>query len=428
MRQPHALTTHCVFALIVAVYATTAIYFPIAYIWGTYEDLIGEWTQFWLFIATFVVSTRLLFLSTRYRLTFAALAICCFYVSMEEISWGQRLFGFATPDFFKAHNLQSETNFHNFVAGPFSTTLKASIGYALAGAMVAYGLVYPLLLRTKNRLASWSDARGLAAPPLWLAPFFVLAGFLEVTPFGFNEAEVAELLVGFGVFFTTIHYAFAVSRDLVPLQSGEWNPRARASLAVRFALTAFVVVSVASNTALGIYATPSGRARIDNRVSNGLEKFARRYGRYGQWTTSVALMRRVLDRKPNSRSTLRRLAEALRNTGDEIGAERYLQQALKLDLKKLKQNPRSSSLQRSLIRTYRALGDQENARRHEHEALRIGLERVTKHPESANAAYSLGRTYSLLGRDAEALKELERAYRLKPTSKTFKKAYINAKY
>lgn len=31
----------------------------------------------------------------------------------EEISWGQRIFGFETPDWLKTKNLQKETNFHN---------------------------------------------------------------------------------------------------------------------------------------------------------------------------------------------------------------------------------------------------------------------------------------------------------------------------
>lgn len=36
-----------------------------------------------------------------------------FLIGMEEISWGQRIFGFETPDTIAARNWQSEFNFHN---------------------------------------------------------------------------------------------------------------------------------------------------------------------------------------------------------------------------------------------------------------------------------------------------------------------------
>ena len=47
------------------------------------------------------------------------LALFCFFAFGEEISWGQRLFGFGTPKFFSQWNTQDETNLHNlaFVSG-----------------------------------------------------------------------------------------------------------------------------------------------------------------------------------------------------------------------------------------------------------------------------------------------------------------------
>ena len=47
------------------------------------------------------------------------LALFCFFAFAEEISWGQRLFGFSSPTFFRQWNTQDETNLHNlaFVSG-----------------------------------------------------------------------------------------------------------------------------------------------------------------------------------------------------------------------------------------------------------------------------------------------------------------------
>src|SRR5262249_25557167 len=46
-------------------------------------------------------------------LLYAGLAVACFFVAGEEISWGQRIFGIETPAPIAAHNIQHEINLHN---------------------------------------------------------------------------------------------------------------------------------------------------------------------------------------------------------------------------------------------------------------------------------------------------------------------------
>ena len=65
------------------------------------------------------------------------LAALLLVMAMEEISWGQRLFGFATPDTLAQMNWQGEFNFHNI-----QTDLSELIYYA--GASLFLGLL-PLL-------------------------------------------------------------------------------------------------------------------------------------------------------------------------------------------------------------------------------------------------------------------------------------------
>ena len=48
-------------------------------------------------------------------LTWALLALLFFFAAGEEISWGQRLFGVQSSEFFLNHNTQGETNIHNLV-------------------------------------------------------------------------------------------------------------------------------------------------------------------------------------------------------------------------------------------------------------------------------------------------------------------------
>lgn len=44
---------------------------------------------------------------------FGLAAICCFYVAGEEVSWGQHIIDWATPEYWGQINDQNETNLHN---------------------------------------------------------------------------------------------------------------------------------------------------------------------------------------------------------------------------------------------------------------------------------------------------------------------------
>ena len=56
-------------------------------------------------------------------ITAILMAIILFVMAGEELSWGQRIFGWATPDSFASINEQSETNLHNLATQVFQNTL-----------------------------------------------------------------------------------------------------------------------------------------------------------------------------------------------------------------------------------------------------------------------------------------------------------------
>jgi tetratricopeptide (TPR) repeat protein len=404
-----------------------ALHSPTAYIWMTYENLIGEWAQ-WGFISVgCIVSVRLVFVRWPYRWFFVLLALSCFYVAMEEISWGQQVFGWESPDFFKANNKQGETNLHNFLTGPDGGWLKDFITVALSIALAGYGLVYPLLLKLRLRPVVWMESKGLAAPPLYLWPFWVGAGIMEMSFFGFNEGEVAELLAGFAVAGTAVHYAYARGRDLECHGSSSWGQHHPTALALRQGAVVVMVIAFATITTLKMYADPQSNRRMNRRIEAGLEKFAGRYERYERWDMVVYLCQLRLDESPRSVSTLRELAEAYRGMSDPDGFEKYITRALEIDRGRFKDDPTAASVCRSLVRTYRVIGDSANAELFVQKALDVGLERIAKHPESDNANYSLARTYSLIGEEAKALPHYKKAYDLNPTKSRNRKAYNKAK-
>ncbi len=75
------------------------------------EDHFFEWLTpifFWIASAIFFLT----FLKTK-NLFFLILAIVMFIGAGEEISWGQRIFGFKTPESIDKINVQHEFTFHN---------------------------------------------------------------------------------------------------------------------------------------------------------------------------------------------------------------------------------------------------------------------------------------------------------------------------
>jgi hypothetical protein len=92
----------------------------------------------------------------------------------EEVSWGQRLFGFATPQVFRAVNVQAEVNVHN-VGGYWANYLL------MLGFFFYVGLL-PLLERTFADVRGVVTAVGLPVPPLAFAPFGLIGAFLGDHP------------------------------------------------------------------------------------------------------------------------------------------------------------------------------------------------------------------------------------------------------
>jgi len=111
---------------------------------------------------------------TSYGLTLLAFAGLLFVVAMEEISWGQRLFGFGTPQLIAEHNVQGEMSLHNL--GGFQQTLLHP-AYMLVGFAASVGsLLIPGYI--KDRLPRhW---RSLVPPPRLFFYFFPTFAFYFV--------------------------------------------------------------------------------------------------------------------------------------------------------------------------------------------------------------------------------------------------------
>ena len=77
----------------------------------------------------------------------ALLAFLFFFAAGDEISWGQRIFGIESSDFFLDHNKQAETNLHNLVVGGLSVN-KIIFSRLLFIVLTIYFLFWrPLVLK-----------------------------------------------------------------------------------------------------------------------------------------------------------------------------------------------------------------------------------------------------------------------------------------
>jgi hypothetical protein len=189
------------------------------------EDQVIEWAQFAAILAAagvFAVAARRTQQAGRRGLTvlFLLVAVGAFVVAGEEISWGQRVLGLATPPPLAEVNHQGETNIHNING----VQRVFNIGELLVG---LYGFAVPLLwagraARDRLRLDRLR-LDPLLIPPLCLGTLFFLpfayrafrAIFLpeageRITEFG----ELPELTLYVGILITGLVVLRAQGRAL----------------------------------------------------------------------------------------------------------------------------------------------------------------------------------------------------------------------
>ena len=431
--RTHIIISSLLFVIITGSYIVMALKFPIAYIKATFEDFYGEWAQVFLFAAVFILSLKLAFARSRFRIFFILLALACFFTFMEEISWGQRIFDIQTPDFFKKHNLQGETNLHNFLMGPYSTT-NIFMECLLSAGFLCYGLVYPAALALRVRFAEWIYEKGLFAPPLYLWPYFVLSAVLEFEVFSFNEAEIAEILIPFAISIALLNHMFENNRGIA---SDTGRPKTldgsgsrRLALAI-CGIFLFAAVSSAWATSAS-YASPRFKNGMETRLIRGTDAFAERYKTHEIWDTAIYLYKIIDHKEPNRPHILRRIAFCYGKIGNAEKERDYLERAFDLDLMYLEQVPSSIPANISVALSYIQVGNitQDKyffdiAESHRDRALEYALIQAKEEPESADAAYWLGSAYSEKGDLEAALTYFRKAFELEPYIMTYRKAYIN---
>src|SRR6056297_1704640 len=128
--------------------------------WFAAEDGPVEWATFTFLALGFVLLARKAGRLRARRGTGAMLlmglyAALFFFAAGEEISWGQRVFGWEAGEFFTERSERAETNIHNMKIGEYNLN-KVIFGSTLTAVLLLYLLVLPVLH------SRWSLIRALA--------------------------------------------------------------------------------------------------------------------------------------------------------------------------------------------------------------------------------------------------------------------------
>ncbi len=175
------------------------------------EDCLVENIQVILFFSSLVISIILAFKKWKKKHLFSAfmyliLAILLFFWTMEEVSWGQRIFDIESGDFFKQNNQQVETTIHN---------LK-TFGYFLDRGFLYIGIIGMILCLTivKHKSNKFLEFfREIKPQPKHFGYFLVLTivytTYLYIRDRGWfwwadnmiwRELEVSEMILAFCIF------------------------------------------------------------------------------------------------------------------------------------------------------------------------------------------------------------------------------------
>lgn len=189
------------------------------YKWFTGEDGFAENLQVLFFFTAAVLSfAHARDLRARRENVAAPLyllaGLALLFIVGEEISWGQRIFGWSTPEGMVAVNRQDETNLHNVYG------IEAALNWALI-LVTAAGTFLPLLLLASNRTAQRVPLLPRIVPHFSLVLYFALpfswrvyrlvGPVPEAYRFAISEyAEVMELIFALGLFLVLLHQRRAI--------------------------------------------------------------------------------------------------------------------------------------------------------------------------------------------------------------------------
>jgi len=177
---------------VIVVIAVTALSYSVYYFFepavvadlGDEDKFFEWWTAISLFMSSFICFY--LFIRSK-NVFFILLALAFFFGGGEEISWGQRIFGFKTPELLDEVNAQHEFSFHNIeifnssdrngnMKHGFARLLEVNFLFRLF--MMVYGIVLPFVVFHVKLIRKFTEKIKMPIPPIGIGIFFFINWFI----------------------------------------------------------------------------------------------------------------------------------------------------------------------------------------------------------------------------------------------------------
>jgi hypothetical protein len=184
------------------------------------EDGLAEWLTFVELLMMSIYSFTILLNFNRGSETRAARRVWLFmgalflFGAMEEISWGQRILGIQSPEWFLKYNRQGETNIHNLVI--YGVNLNKLVFGRILGILVAiYMLVMPILYRLNKRYKDFNNRWGIPVPQNYQILLFIIINIILQYHLGLTK-KVSELRELSNCFFFLLILMHPYNHEILP--------------------------------------------------------------------------------------------------------------------------------------------------------------------------------------------------------------------
>jgi hypothetical protein len=129
----------------------------------------------------------------------------------EEISWGQRLIGIDSPEFFLENNAQGETNLHNMIVGNTKIN-KLVFGKLLALGFLIYLALLTPLYRRGGTVKTWIDRFSIPIPTRrqwwgFVAVVIFVEGIIQLLSDTTKRGELTEFGASLVIMLTVLYPA-----------------------------------------------------------------------------------------------------------------------------------------------------------------------------------------------------------------------------
>jgi hypothetical protein len=164
-------------------------------------------------------------LSTIVTIGILLFSILCFLAAMEEISWGQHIFHFASSEYFLKENLQKETNFHNLMDPTIFSSFVNTFVYNIFVYLPLLLKIFPIIHHKINFL-KYFDIHPHTILLALFSSIFIAFFYNDIGVFRDSIAHLCGLIL-YAIYLikehtTTwikIHYAFIILATLFSVSS-----------------------------------------------------------------------------------------------------------------------------------------------------------------------------------------------------------------